>query len=335
MIRAILAGKKTMTRRILRMPPSLAGADINVAWPDAALWGAAGNGGLHVQFGDASHRVRCPYGQPGDTLWVKETWAQRTDGARVVAYNADGQIRSPIDIGGEIVSTHRGWLTGHPEPARERVGTWLSLAGSFGGKWRPSIHMPRWASRLTLRITSVRVERLQDISEADIIAEGLTQDVLCDMLAPLAARVSVKPEHWISGEYANGHGISEGESYCYKCCAKEVRKINREGGEANIDGGGRGESDVTPYCETCGHRLNACLTDYGAKEEIRHYLDNWDAEMICPSTALDLIEMANVTKIPPSLMWRAAWDCINGDRAAWATNPYVWVVTFECVRGAS
>ena len=81
--------------------------------------------------------LKCPYGAPGDRLWVRETWD--TDG-KTIAYRAT----TPE-------------TTTDPEPMR----------------WRPSIHMPRWASRLTLAVTSVRVERVQEITEADARAEGI------------------------------------------------------------------------------------------------------------------------------------------------------------------
>ena len=113
MVRAILAGQKTQTRRIIKGRPSKTQQD--------ALF--------------------CPYGHPSDRLWVKETFAYAQDGT--VVYRAS-MVGSPWD------AITRRAIT-----------------------WRPSIHMPRWASRITLEITDVRVERVQDISEADAWAEGI------------------------------------------------------------------------------------------------------------------------------------------------------------------
>lgn len=138
MVRAILDGRKTQTRRIYRGTPTIDGE----RHPD-------GSGETWTDWG------RCPYGVPGDRLWVRETWycddyrVQRgpfleVDGAKeMTVYAADGPA---------------GYEDGEP-------------------KWRPSIHMPRWASRITLEVTGVRVERLQDISEADAVAEGCMSDV--------------------------------------------------------------------------------------------------------------------------------------------------------------
>ncbi len=118
MVRALLAGTKTQTRRIIK-PQHLAFFN-----QDAA-----------AMLSDWNERP-LPYGQPGDRLWVRETWHDASSSLHSCAlYRADG-----IDL---------HW-----------------------GKWAPSIHMPRWASRITLEITSVRVERLQEISIEDAKAEG-------------------------------------------------------------------------------------------------------------------------------------------------------------------
>lgn len=95
----------------------------------------------------------------GDTLWVRERWAY-VDGGQAVVYFADD-----------------GWETA-PEQGRDLLDD---------GRWRPSIHMPRWASRLTLRVTGVRVERLQAITCTDVLREGLVVDVAGPHLAQSGA----------------------------------------------------------------------------------------------------------------------------------------------------
>lgn len=176
MVRAILAGQKTQTRRI------------------------ASNDGHHM-LGDDWRFVsgrHSPYGQVGDRLWVRETWGPCAGG---VVYKAD-------DVGENI-------------------------ACPDGGRWRPSIYMPRWASRITLEVTRVRLERLQAIDGYDCMSEGV--------------RIS-------------------------RC-----------------------------DCERC--RMSAAM---------------------CPADESGhIMEFATL------------WDAINGKRAPWSSNPWVWAISFRRLGGES
>jgi hypothetical protein len=140
MVRAILAGMKTQTRRALRgfYPPNRPEYDSET-------------GRLELFNGDeVVCGIRCPYGRPGDRLWVRESWSHDADSTE--------QCRASIEDamgGGDFGPYYRA-----TEVAPDTL------------RWMPSIHMPRWASRITLEITGVRVERLHDISEADAQAEG-------------------------------------------------------------------------------------------------------------------------------------------------------------------
>lgn len=150
MVRAILECRKTQTRRVVQSIGNDEGFVIidygNGGWPyrsddgDSTTHTIKRGGKLYLE--ETPHA--CPYGQPGDRLWVRETHMLGLESdieVGAVAYKADGYVRGGL--------------------------------GDFEGRnWRPSIHMPRWASRILLEITSVRVERLQDISEADAEAEG-------------------------------------------------------------------------------------------------------------------------------------------------------------------
>ena len=140
MVRALLADTKTQTRRIVKPQPQMVTNNRTLPWEGdpAALMRLMEIQGKH-----------CPYGQPGDRLWVRETWAHGVQ-AMAAASDEDGPFVYAADG---------------------------STQGRLGERWRPSIHMPRWASRITLEITGVRVERLQDISEADAIAEGVTNSL--------------------------------------------------------------------------------------------------------------------------------------------------------------
>lgn len=156
MVRAILDGRKTMTRRVVKPQPlnNRVGM-VNGAYarlPNS--WLVNGSVSEYHDKGITPPRWECPYGQPGDRLWVRETHYVQSAGYQ------DGtgkDIRYRADMVGD------SW-----DYFRRRAFTWT-----------PSIHMPRWASRITLEVTGVRVERLQDISEEDAIAEGIARDC-CD-----------------------------------------------------------------------------------------------------------------------------------------------------------
>lgn len=154
MVRAILDGAKTQTRRLVKPAPPI---DFNLSMH------VSKTGHLHaadyekLRWSDPE-RVRwdCPYGQPGDRLWVRETLQYDSEVGHYYAATAAGSLGNPS---GRHWVAYEKEITGKEIPDRQI----------------PSIHMPRWASRITLEITGVRVERLQDISEADAIAEGITK----------------------------------------------------------------------------------------------------------------------------------------------------------------
>jgi hypothetical protein len=99
------------------------------------------------------YSMACPYGQPGDRLWVREAWALSGEFARARGL----KFHDPKGVLGEHLR-FRADDDGYDEGVQA---------------WRPSIHMPRWASRINLEVTSIRVERLQDITQEDAKAEGL------------------------------------------------------------------------------------------------------------------------------------------------------------------
>ncbi|HEU5276806.1 MAG TPA: hypothetical protein VFU97_24330 [Xanthobacteraceae bacterium] len=139
-MKAILASRKTQTRRICPVQPVFVEGLWQVLYP----WGEGGHGiyetetAMRAEY-DRLMLAHCRYGRAGDRLWVRETWdaPPGTDDRREVAYRADYE-RDPE-----------------------------------GARWRPAIHMPRWASRITLDVLEIRVERLHDITEEDAKAEGV------------------------------------------------------------------------------------------------------------------------------------------------------------------
>lgn len=156
MVRAILEGRKTQTRRILKPQPMFltgsgkrvyAKGDFKKSWQDiSGTWQGSG-------FPDCSH------GNVGDRLWVRETWAQGLD----------------------LLSDYPSWLYRADKTARfhgyDKPGSELdTYAWAWDCvKWKPSIFMPKDASRITLEITNIRCEQLLTISESDAISEGVEQ----------------------------------------------------------------------------------------------------------------------------------------------------------------
>lgn len=160
MVRAILDGRKTQTRRVVKPQPLH--EEFAVCKYHKTLVDKKGNTypSDEDRFGicdvDGEWSVECPYGQVSDRLWVREAWA---------VSNIYDDTR-PANICKEL-------LKENPGKAPTKVKYPASDSLSSGIRIRPSIHMPRWASRITLEITGVRVERLNDISKADAIAEGI------------------------------------------------------------------------------------------------------------------------------------------------------------------
>jgi hypothetical protein len=143
MVRAILAGTKSQTRRVFPVSPSVTGL------PELAPPKCLTGWHFHRPDGDCEWHANCPYGLPGETLWVRETFCWLLD-----------------EPGGTPVEPERFLYRADNQEV------------SMCTRWRPSIYMPRWASRITLEVTNVRVERLQSISEEDARAEGCSIEAM-------------------------------------------------------------------------------------------------------------------------------------------------------------
>lgn len=132
MVKALLDGRKSQTRRVVKPQP-----------PEPCVLMDSRPGGQVAEWASSNHgvpfhSVHCPYGSSGDLLWVRETWATNNYGF----------------------------------PAPQASISYKAGPDGYQGLWRPSIHMPRWASRITLCLDTVRVERLQDASRRDIASAG-------------------------------------------------------------------------------------------------------------------------------------------------------------------
>jgi hypothetical protein len=168
MVRAILHGRKTQTRRVIKPQPFEHGSDglVSAGWG----WSIGQKCKLQAwkvdEIGSAMAKY-CPHGKPGDRLWVRETFAIH---GNEIAYAATDQHLVGCD------------------------------------RWKPSIHMPRRASRITLEITDVRVERLNEISRGDAMAEGCPHSNLaygqnpCDWFRELWESIN-GPESWAANPW--------------------------------------------------------------------------------------------------------------------------------------
>lgn len=180
MVRAILEGHKTQTRRVIKPQPDEVferSGDVLLAWGEEAR----------------SVSVQCPFGQLGDRLWVKEAW------------------RTQVDFHDEQTPAQ---MCGAENLLYDADADW-SLNKTVG-RPRSPIHMPRWASRITLEVFSVRVERLQAITEADIRAEGFGweyddwRDEVSSIAAPPGSTYQTLTEffagRWDDINHKRGHG---------------------------------------------------------------------------------------------------------------------------------
>lgn len=152
MVRAILVSRKTQTRRVAKVH-------------DAHIPGMISPNGSNCARSPEEHTAYCPYGQPGDRLWVRETfmpWRRSS-----VEYPDEFDV---LDREGRNGLTLNQWIA---EYGQSQVEVAYRADGDDEG-WMPAIHMPRWASRVTLEVTGVRIERVQKISEYDAECEGVT-----------------------------------------------------------------------------------------------------------------------------------------------------------------
>ena len=162
MVRALLDGRKTQTRRVMKPQPKTCEGHtpnwqsqildwVGYKYSNREHWFCHTCGiGLHHIDEYSAHGIICPYGQAGDHLWVRETWADMVC----------------------VASTEKGKGKGESNPIYKSTADSTELK-ILQGHWKPSIFMPRWASRITLEITGIRVQRVQEISFQDITAEGV------------------------------------------------------------------------------------------------------------------------------------------------------------------
>jgi hypothetical protein len=261
MVRAILAGTKTQTRRPLKeQPESVWGR--GVALPGNPLGVRSDAYHVHARVAGEDRYIYCPYGVPGDRLWVRET--------HLLDPPIDGTWPSLGDTYASIQDIPERYR--QPKHAIYHASCDWTDEQKARWRWRPSIFMPRWASRLTLEVTDIRAQRLQDISAEDAIAEGIAE--------------LVPPDN-------RGGGMTEGALAV--AAAVTVATMARAT---------RREFLRTALAASLG--FNA----------------------LRPGS--DKLEPGPLARGPrPAELYRLLWDSINGRRAPWDSNPWVWAVTFR------
>ncbi len=255
-------------------------------------------------FGNNSGDLRrCPYGTIGHRLWVREAWRKHM-----------GEYVFRADVEDVIAA---------------------------GFTWKPSIHMPRLASRITLEITGVRVERLWAISEADAMAEGLTPNVCAHIFDKAAGKHEARDAAWLEREsdgeqfYYKGNGTD----FCYECAVK-LHSRRSKSYRLCGDGGSAHETDGPAYCDKCGEATCVSLTEYGVERELRIEDDPEGKEpQYFPVGGVDARIAETLASGIGDLQekrhgrlaqigYATLWNQING-KDSWAANPWVWVVSFR------
>ncbi|HYE53695.1 MAG TPA: hypothetical protein VD996_02590 [Chitinophagaceae bacterium] len=175
MVTAILDGRKTQTRRIVKNLPN----NFQKAVETFCKFGPGSVDASELTSDDMSMDElmdKCPYGNAGDILYVRETFWQVGEHVQSHPEDDEWRVWQGRDIyhwqtdGLPVVKEKNGWGV---EPGTSGNGSWIPYAGNYYWRKFPSIHLPKKKARIWLKATDVRVERLQDISEADAIAEGV------------------------------------------------------------------------------------------------------------------------------------------------------------------
>lgn len=194
MARAILAGQKTQTRRVVKLPRGASWSDRLGGTVDGFFFD---DDGLRAR---GIEELCCPYGAPGDVLWVRES--------AFIAPPGFGDV----DACNAVDSEGHRRLVGY---AASMDGDSVRCAKDYGVKQTPSIHMPRWAARLFLRVTAIRCERLQEIDDHDAMREGVSPTGDTD-----GAYVAPFKELW---EKINGAGSWERNEWVWVVSFKRVK----------------------------------------------------------------------------------------------------------------
>jgi hypothetical protein len=203
-VQALLDGTKTQKRLIVRPQPKIDTMG-NFCW-NGMNFGQSAEGVPHIQSiasplpSSLTKRIHCPWGKTGDQLWVRETFVleQQVESDQQPPHS-DGR---PIKYVGEFAPDT--WLQPHYRATDAAPELGYEDREEPHCRWKPSIFMPHWASRITLEITGVRVERLHDISEADSTAEGAYKMAMVGSNDPIFG-FTPRPSRYAEGTHRFGY----------------------------------------------------------------------------------------------------------------------------------
>lgn len=315
MVRALLDGRKTQTRRVVKLPRW---ADLkSEIEPDADSRPSA----ICAKTGCLAE-IPCPYGAPGERLWVRENF--------MFAKGADVRER--------FVGTEREAALGEPPHyAFQADDGAIERFKSF--KWKPSIHMPRWASRILLEVTDVRVERVQDISEADAVAEGFDQKTSASAFLGAFGEFNDLKVGWRRWLTDAKRGSNDSD-FCEDCVGAAAKKH-----DAEVDGWDDCfEVDHPIYCDKCDKLLHHSLTKYGVDQELMIGPGYDHAPQCFAVRGADAWILHNLAEGIGDLRdehlgrlsqfgFGTLWNTLNEERGfSWDANPWVWVVGFKVVK---
>lgn len=327
MVRATLDGRKTITRRVVK-PQPMSDEGESLQWiddPSSAGWDdELGSDPCFAHWmimrpgKYQPAKIRCPYGAPGDRLWVREShyafghW-EKCDGKR--ARTRKGRQRWKFVPDSDEVR--------FDEPRAFRKGRHHKDPSTPAWHRRSSLFMPRWASRIVRPVISVRPERVQDITEEDAVREGMARGVIAEVFDLAAGKTKLGQCYYL---IPNDNRCVETD-WCHRCGTKEAKK---RGYTLSPD---TFERDGPAWCEKCGFALDGySLTDYGMEREM--FLDYDNPEdipnypvrgegAVLMSMCLDHENHGRLAKIA----FATLWNLINGP-GAWERNDWVWRIEY-------
>jgi hypothetical protein len=293
MVQAILDGSKTQTRRVIKPQPKYQLRQKNGKWHEYSENPMADET-CNSPWG---YQRSCPF-VTGQRFWVRETFTKTNEGEYI--YRAD--------------------------PSFDGCGK-----GDIPWNWTPAIFMPRKAARLFLEVKNVRVERIQDISEMDALAEGCNNEMLNQWAKD--NYTELEAPYWISGN----NEVGEAVSFCAKCGEEEVKRLQKEYPEDKDDivlcgGVDPYEDDSPTTCESCAKPLAYTPTGDCVQSEY----EAWNEYGLEKSDSYLLEQIAwdeNFFKEYPKMsriLFRRIWEELNKKRGyPWEGNPWVWVIEFR------